>query len=132
MKIESINSKSESDGTPIDRVTNPRRHASLMGVSMMVMGNHVQRIHEESCRPYFEAIDREERRKKVLESSERWTEIWSLIFVTFVFTVLPFFSRAKSGILGLRGRDFQRNGGLDVFRRTIFLYDLFPYHRIRK
>ena len=58
---------------------------------MMVMGHHLQEIHEESFRPYFEAIDREERRKKVLEASEKWTEVWSLIFVTFIFTVLLLF-----------------------------------------
>jgi hypothetical protein len=65
------------------------RHAAHMGVSMMVMGHHLREIHAESMRPYLEAIDREERRKKVLAASEKWTEIWSLLFVTVVFAVLP-------------------------------------------
>jgi hypothetical protein len=65
------------------------RHMSLMGVSMMVMGHHLQEIHEQSMRPYFEAIDREERRKKALAGAEKWTEVWSLLFITFVFAVFP-------------------------------------------
>jgi hypothetical protein len=69
-------------------VSNCRKHAAIVGLSMMVMGPHLQPIHEESIRPYVERIDREERRKKALAASEKWTEVYSFLFSLFIFLVL--------------------------------------------
>lgn len=60
-----------------------------MGVSMMVMGPHIQEIHDRSIEPYVEMIAREELRKSRLVSAERWKEFYALGISVLVFAVFP-------------------------------------------
>jgi len=60
-----------------------------MGVSMMIMGEHSQTIHDRSIDPYIETITREELQKQHLRKAERLQEFYSLGFATLVFAVAP-------------------------------------------
>ena len=70
-----------------------RRHAAVVGVSMMVMGPHLEEINHLAVEPYVQLIAREELREARLEKLERWKEISTFGLAILAFTVFPSWSR---------------------------------------
>ena len=70
------------------KLTPHRRHAAVLGVSMMIMGDRLQEIQDRSVDRYMQMISRDELRKAQLERAEKLKEIYSLIFAFAVFSVL--------------------------------------------
>jgi len=60
----------------------------MVGIPMMIMGNHAIDINNRSVEQYIDKIvEREDLRKKELNVAEKWKERSSLIVAVLVFSV---------------------------------------------
>ena len=64
-----------------------RRHASVIGVSLMIMGQSAQDIHSKSMEPYSQVLTREELRQQKLKKAEKYEEWYSVGFSLLAFLV---------------------------------------------
>lgn len=59
----------------------------------MVMGPHLEGIHQASLEPFTRETSEEQMREKRLERAEKWKEFYDLTFAFLAFAVRIFFSR---------------------------------------
>jgi hypothetical protein len=64
-----------------------RRQATVMGVSLMVMGGKADEIQTAALDPYTEMLHREDTARTQLEHAERWKEYYDLGFAFIAFLV---------------------------------------------